>query len=112
MLVHVAEGLNSLTQPTASSIHLRSKPAMFVVAVSRTARGATAVGTTVHPAPSPSGDRRRLAWRARSSTGPTLAGLGQGSCFGGTHGVVRQFWSPPRLWPPPRTIPTTPWAPG
>ena len=31
-------------------------------------------------------------------TGPTLTGLGHGSCFGGAHGVVRQFLSPPRCW--------------
>lgn len=56
-------------------------------------RGAAAIGATVHSASLPAGDRRRLAWRARSGTGPALTGLGQGSRLSGTHGVVRHFWS-------------------
>ena len=38
----------------------------------------------------PPGDRRRLAWRARSGTGPTLTGLGHGCApLSETRGVVR-----------------------
>src|ERR1700693_6303319 len=84
---------------------------MLVVAIPFSCRSTTAVCSTVHSAPSSPGDRRRLAWRPRPGLRPALirlghVGLGHLSHLSGTHGVVRQFWSPPRFWPQPSEVST------
>src|SRR5258706_1004060 len=76
--------MSGLAQPTASCLNLFGIAAVLVVAVSRPFRSASAVSASVHSAPPPPRNRRRLAWRARSGTGPTLIGSGHGSCFGET----------------------------
>jgi hypothetical protein len=82
-LVQVTEHLSGLTKPTARGRDLRGISAVLVVAVLWSFRGATAVCTTVHSAPSPASDRRRLAWRARPGLAhfPTRCHY---SVFGGT----------------------------
>jgi hypothetical protein len=68
-LVQVTEHLSGLTKPAARSRDLRGISAVLVVAVLWSFRGATTVCTTVHSTPPPPGNRRRLAWRARSGLG-------------------------------------------
>src|SRR6266446_2303748 len=83
-----AKQLCGLSQPPASCLNLVGVSAVLEVAVPFAFRGATAVCATVHPAPSPPRDRRRLAWRARPCLGSTTNSLCQSSGFSGTHGVT------------------------
>jgi hypothetical protein len=51
---------------------------VLIVAVSWSFRGAAANSATVHLAPPPPGDRRRLTWRARSGLAPQPAACDTG----------------------------------
>jgi hypothetical protein len=66
--------MSGRTQPTARGGDLLGVPAVLVVAVLWSFRGAAAVCTAVHSTPPPPGDRRRLTWCPRPGTGPTLTG--------------------------------------
>src|ERR1700676_1987737 len=79
----------SIAPSTARREHMTQEDSLVL-------SGRHCVRPTVHSAPPAPDDWRRLAWRTRPGAGPALIGLKDGSRLGGTHGVVRQFWSPPQ----------------
>ena len=86
-LFQLAEHVGSLASPPAGCCHLRGVPTVLIVAVLASSRGPTAVSTTVHSTPAPSGDGRRLTWRPDLVRAPHWLAWDTGSVSVGRMGL-------------------------